>query len=70
MQTPMFPQMQDELIARTRNEIIGLWPERSYFHGKHRANSLEKHLGVRVLSDCDDLSALEAYLAHVKGVAV
>ena len=60
-------KMVDEAcLADVRNRVLAAWPLAGYLHGSHKANSLDKNLGVRKLGDCDDIDALESYLVHVE----
>lgn len=67
MEQLTFGVIEDACLADTRNRILVAWRAASYNHGCHKQNSLDKHLGVRHLSDCEDIDALEDYLAYVRG---
>lgn len=62
-----FRVIDEACLAAMRNLILAAWGAAKYNHGSHRCNSLLKHLSVRTLSDCEDIDALEEYLAHVEG---
>ncbi len=56
-----------EFVAAVKNSILSLWRVADYEHGKHKENSLKKHLGVASLSDCDNYDMLLEYEVHLKG---
>lgn len=62
-----FRVVDQACVADVRNRIWAAWPLSGYFDAKHRGNSMEKNIamGVRKLSDCDDIELLGEYLAYV-----
>jgi len=52
-------------IAELKTQIVVLQNAMKY-HGKHKENSLKKHLGVASLTDCVDYDALLAYRAYLE----
>jgi len=62
-----FSVIDDACLAAIRNRILAAWVVAKYDNGYYKANSLDKHLNVRKLSDCDDIDALAVYLAYVEG---
>ena len=65
MEQLTFSVIDEACLAAMRNRILAAWPLAGYDNGYHKANSLDKNLGVRSLLDCDDIKALETYLVHV-----
>jgi len=62
-----FGVVDDACLADIRNRILAVWRVSGYDNGYHKANSLDKHLGVRKLSECVDIDELVGYLNYVEG---